>query len=121
MSFRRRWQRSRPDPALREQVWALLAESRQAAREGDGVRSLSLASSAHRMAQNDPGQHALAHAHMALGYGLQLRPRGLLGELRLGALAPVASVVRRASGYVPGEPNPAGILKTWRGRKGTSV
>lgn len=58
---------------------------------------------------------------MALGYGLQLRPLGLLGELRLGTLAPLASVVRRASGFVPGEPNPAGILKTWRARKGRSL
>jgi hypothetical protein len=118
MSFRRRWQTSRPDPALRGQVDALLEQSRTAARSGDGARSFELASSAHRMAQNDPGKHAFAHAHMALGYGIQGRLGGVLGELRLGLLAPMASVVRRASGFVPGEPNPAGILKTWRARRG---
>ena len=117
MSFRLRWQRSRPDSALRAQVDGLLLQSRQAAMEGDGERSVELASAAHLLAQNGPGQHALAHAHMALGYGIQLRPRGALGELRLGLLAPVASVVRRASGFVPGEPNPPGILKTWRARR----
>lgn len=117
MSLGRRWQHSRPDPALRAQVDALLAQSRQSALDREGERSYELASAAHILAQNDPVQHALSHAHMALGYGVQLRPKGLLGELKLGLLAPVASVVRRASGFVPGEANPAGILKTWRARK----
>lgn len=117
MNFRLRWQHSRPDSALRAQVDGLLQQARQAATRGEGERSFELASAAHKLAQNDPGQHALSHAHMALGYGVQLRPRGCLGELRLGLLAPLASVVRRASGFVPGEPNPPGILKTWRARK----
>lgn len=117
MSLGRRWQRSRPEPELRARVEALLAQSRAAASSGEGERSLELASSAHKLAQNDPAQHALAHAHMAWAYGVQRRPKGALGELRLGVLAPLSSLVRRASGFVPGEPNPPGILKTWRARR----
>jgi hypothetical protein len=71
---------------------------------------------AHEVAQNDPLLHAGAHLLAALRPGLWAVGR----RQRLGALigAPVASLVRRAAGIGPAEPNPGSLRQTWAARRG---
>ena len=113
----KRWRTSRPDPADASEASAVLAEARSAILLREGQRAHALATTAHGLSQNSPQRHALCHLHLSAAYLVQGRMGGTLGELRLGALAPIASLVRRASGFAPGQPNPAGILKTWRARR----
>lgn len=117
MSLRRRLARSRPRPDDLACARESLSRCRAALREGEGELAFDHATAAHLRLQNSPGLHAVAHLHLAASYLRQGRLGGTLGELRIGSLAPLASVVRRSAGYAPGEPNPAGILKTWRARR----
>ncbi len=73
---------------------------------------------AHDLSQNAPVLHSHAHLVRCAGLALQRRPIACLRELPLVVMAAPASQVRRAAGIGPGEPGGAGLVATWRMRRG---
>jgi hypothetical protein len=109
----RRWRRSAMRPDERAAARAALRSARGAAgpsAEADRRR-------AHDACQNAPLWHAEVHALCLWDAVRGGRPPGLvaLGQL---AAAPIASLVRRASGLRPDEPGGPSLAATWAARRG---
>lgn len=116
MELQHRWLAGRLPPPHSAQITHALVLSKRAAALGDAETARMLADQAHRMSQNDPYLHLRAHLGRARAFRAQGRAGGALGELRLATLAPLASVLRRVSGYAPGQDNPPSMWRTWSER-----
>lgn len=109
----RRWRRSAMRPDERAAARAALRSARVAA----GPSAEAARRRAHAACQNAPLWHAEVHA---LGLWAALRGGRPPGAVELGqwAAAPIASLVRRASGLRPDEPGGPSLLATWAARRG---